>query len=192
MDTRTRVVVKMRPLNTGSRFCSSAFRLLSIVLRVVIVALAAPALARGEQALPTRSGVHPFRASACTPASIACNTQVPGNLTTDDCQVDSIDRSLYDAWTFQATAGQSVQITLQSAAFDAYLWLYGPSDLPGNPVAENDNYAGGGTNSRISFSVTESGTHTIWANTSDFEPVTGAYSLELECSGSQPAKPSTQ
>jgi hypothetical protein len=64
------------------------------------------------------------------------------------------------------------------ASFDTFLYLFDPS---GNEIDENDDYPGGGTNSRISFQATESGTYTVKAN-SYFTGVTGPYSLELLCS----------
>ena len=105
-------------------------------------------------------------------------------MTNDDCVAGSGDNSLYDAWTFQATAGQPVEITLSSASFDSYMYLFDPS---GNEIDENNDYPGGGTNSRISFTPTESGQYTIWTNTNTFDAVTGNYSLSLVCA--QPPGP---
>jgi hypothetical protein len=129
------------------------------------------------------AGVRPSRSFACTTQGIECNATVNGELTSDDCQVDSIDRSLYDAWTFQVTAGQSVQVTMTSTAFNTFLYLFDPS---GNSVDSNDDYPGGGTNSRISFTADSSGTYKIWANSNDIVPVTGSYTLDLVCVQSPP------
>ncbi len=121
------------------------------------------------------AGVRPSQSFACTTLGIGCNTTVNGALTSDDCRLP-LDQSFYDAWTFQGTAGQPVQITMQ-ASFDTFLILLDPSGLE---VEENDDYPGGGTNSRISFSVTQSGTYTIYANS--YAPgVTGPYMLQLLC-----------
>jgi hypothetical protein len=132
------------------------------------------------------AGARPFQSFACTTQGIDCNTTVSGALTTDDCQgpdpSNPSDTSYYDAWTFQATAGQTVRITMTSTAFDTFLFLFNPN----GDVEYNNDYQGGGTNSRISFPVTESGTYTIKAN-SFASGVTGPYSLELVCSQPQPS-----
>jgi len=132
------------------------------------------------------AGVRPSQSFACTTLGIDCNTTVNGALTTDDCQGpdtgDPSDHSLYDAWTFQATAGQTVQITMQ-APFDTFLFLFEPN----GDFEYNNDYVGGSTNSRITFSITQSGTYKILANSNSVVPVTGAYTLELVCSQSQPS-----
>ncbi len=141
-----------------------------------------------KSAVRAARGIRPLQSFACTTLGINCNSTVTGTLTADDCKVDPPeDQSLYDAWTFQATAGQTIQITLRSTVFDAYMYVYDPSGTGGFPLDENNNYPGGGTNSRISFTADTTGTYTIWANTNSLDPVTGAYSLELVCSGSQPS-----
>jgi hypothetical protein len=109
-----------------------------------------------------------------------------GQLTTDDCPYldpDSgvPDGSVYDAWTFPATAGQTVQIAMRSTAVDSYLLLFDPS---GSLLEFNDDGAGG-NDARISFQIDTSGTYTIWANS--FDPFNtggaGPYTLQLVCSG---------
>jgi hypothetical protein len=142
-----------------------------------------------KSAVRAARGIRPLQAFACgLPLGINCNSTVTtGALTADDCKVDPPDdQSLYDAYTFQATAGQTIQITMQ-AAFDTYLFLYDPSGTGGIAFEENNNYPGGGTNSRITVTITQSGQYTIWANSFTLGPVTGAYTLELVCSGSQPS-----
>ena len=125
-------------------------------------------------------GIQPLQAFACTTLGIDCNSTRSGTLTSDDCQVNPPnDRSLYDAWTFPATAGQLIQITMQSSAFDTYLILYDPSR---NDIDENNDYPGGGMNSRISFTADSAGTYTVWANSNTLEAVTGDYSLDVTCS----------
>ena len=111
------------------------------------------------------------------PAGAPCNTTVTGELTTDDCRLPS-DQSLYDQWTVSLAAGQTVQITMTSTVFDTYLFLLDPSGIE---VEDNDDYPGGGTNSRITYTAETTGTFTILANS--FEPGdTGAYSLQVVCS----------
>jgi Bacterial pre-peptidase C-terminal domain len=115
------------------------------------------------------------RTFACVTQGIPCNTTMSGTLTSDDCVLEA-DGSNYDPWTFQATAGQTVRITMH-AGFDAYLLLLDPR---GNFLEENNNYPGGGSDSRISWDIDETGTYTIYANS--FAPgATGPYTLELVC-----------
>ena len=136
-----------------------------------------------KSAIRAARGIQPSQSFACTTLGTGCNTTVTGSLTTDDCKL-AFDQSFYDAWTFQVTAGQSVQITMSSTSFDTYLLLFDPS---GNEVDENGDAPGLGTNSRISFVADVTGTYTIYAN-SYTAGETGSYSLEITCNtgGPQP------
>ncbi|HVE66604.1 MAG TPA: PPC domain-containing protein [Thermoanaerobaculia bacterium] len=116
-------------------------------------------------------------AAACVPGSVSCDATVTGQLTTDDCRLPS-DQSFYDAWTVSLTAGQTVQITMQSTAFDTYLFLIDPSGIE---LEDNDDYPGGGSNSRITYTAETTGVFTIYANAYD-PGATGAYSLQVLCS----------
>ena len=128
-------------------------------------------------------GVRLARAFACVTQGAPCNTTVFGELSTGDCVLE-VDGSLYDAWTFQATAGQTVRITMHSTAVDPYLILYDPR---GDFLEENNDYPGGGNDSRITWTIDETGTYTVFANS--FEAgQTGAYSLEIVCSGTTPTQ----
>jgi hypothetical protein len=86
---------------------------------------------------------------------------------------------LFDAYTFDGTAGQQVAITQNSSAFNSFLFLLSPT---GSVIAFDDNSAGG-NNARIpgpagGFSLPTTGTYTILANS--FVPSgTGAYSVTL-------------
>jgi hypothetical protein len=118
-----------------------------------------------------------FSSFACVTQGIACNTTVSGALTADDCRLE-LDQSFYDAWTFQAVAGQTVVITMRSTAVDSFLFLLDPN---GFEIESNDD-SGGGNDARMSVQIDTSGTYTILANTFDAGE-TGAYTLELICSG---------
>jgi hypothetical protein len=70
------------------------------------------------------------------------------------------------------------------AGFDAYLLLYDPH---GNNLEENNDYPGGGSDSRITLVLDETGTYTIYANS--FEAGQGgAYTLELTCNTVGPSQ----
>jgi hypothetical protein len=105
---------------------------------------------------------------------MACNQQVSGVLDTSDCLVTS-DNSYVDFWLFSGTAGQTITVDMTSSSFDTFLFLLDPG---ANVVATNDDFSG--TNSRITFTLTSTGTWTIAAN-SALSGRTGNYSLNLTC-----------
>lgn len=79
-------------------------------------------------------------------------------------------------YTFDSAPGRLVTIAMSSSSFDTYLYLRDPA---GN-VIKSDDDSGGGTNSRISFTLPAgmAGTYTIEA-TSYSTGRTGAYTLTL-------------
>jgi len=83
-----------------------------------------------------------------------------GILAATDCSSTVRMGRYYDNFTFAATAGTRYTITLNAAAFDAYLYLLGST---GQTLAFDDD-GNGGTNAKIVFSPTTSGTLTIHAS----------------------------
>jgi hypothetical protein len=158
------------------------------------LAVASPASKSGGLRKPTVSqggsaGTRIFGTFACVSQGITCNTMVSGALAADDCpyvdpDTGASDGSVFDGWTFQATAGQTVTITMRSTAFDSYLLLFGPN----NTFLEFNDDGAGGNDARISLQIETSGTYTIEANSYDAFNMGGAgpYTLQLECSGSAP------
>ncbi|HEY3172071.1 MAG TPA: PPC domain-containing protein [Thermoanaerobaculia bacterium] len=114
--------------------------------------------------------------SACNEfGTLACpGSSANGEISTDDCRLD--DGSYVDLIQFQGTAGQTVTIDMTSNAFDTYLYLLDPTPVV---VASNDD-SGGSTNSRITFTLTASGTWTIGA-TSFLANELGTYTLTIQC-----------
>lgn len=84
------------------------------------------------------------------------------------------DGSLYDTYALQGAAGERLVVTLESSDFDAYLTVISP----GQSVT-NDDDSGGGTDSRVELTLTESGTWTIMANAYRAGD-DGAYVLTIE------------
>jgi hypothetical protein len=179
-------VVFRRP----SAFSGAFFRIAGLVAVLLLTAGLGSALAISPEASPrvhksaalAARGIRPFQSFACTTLGINCNSTMTGALTSDDCRLE-IDNSFYDAWTFQATAGQTIQITMSSTAFDTYLILFDPS---GNEIDENDDGPGLGSNSRISFTPDASGTYTVYANSYQAGQ-TGSYNLEVLCNTAGPS-----
>ncbi|WP_156398218.1 kelch repeat-containing protein [Duganella sp. Root336D2] len=109
--------------------------------------------------------------SCSTP--ITSGSPVSGLLKSNGCPAGARGSSYYvDRYTFSGTAGKVVTIAMSSSSFDTYLYL---RDQAGN-VVKSDDDGGGGTNSRISFSLPSTGTYTIEA-TSYGSNATGAYNL---------------
>ena len=114
----------------------------------------------------------------CAPTPISIGQTINGNLTTSACPLG--DGTFYDAYSFTATAGQQIAVSMTSSQFNTYLFLAGPDE---SILAEN-NDGGGGTNSRIPagsgfITLQAAGTYTIGANAFDSADTTGSYSLTL-------------
>lgn len=106
---------------------------------------------------------------------IAVGQSLSGDLAESDPELD--DNSHYDLYTFQARAGDGVTATLRSSAFDAFLVL---GRMRGDDFEEiqSDDDHGGGTDARVSTTLTEAGTYTLRVNSYEGGK-TGAYTLEL-------------
>lgn len=114
------------------------------------------------------------QATACS-TPITSGTPVSGSLKSNGCPAGARGGSYYtDRYTFSGTGGKVATIVMSSSSFDTYLYLRDPA---GNVVRSDDD-GGGGTNSRISFTLPSSGTYTIEA-TSYGSYSTGAYSLSF-------------
>ncbi|HKG11792.1 MAG TPA: S8 family serine peptidase [Pyrinomonadaceae bacterium] len=121
----------------------------------------------------TLSGTSPV---SCASAAISAGQTVSGALANTDCRL--ADNSFFDSYSFTGTAGQQVAVSMNSFAFDTYLFLTGPNGL----VVDDDD-GGGSTNSRIPpgtgfFTLPTSGTYNILAN-SFSSNTTGTYTLSL-------------
>ena len=120
-----------------------------------------------------------------TVQAIACGSTASGQLASNDCFLTT-DNSYYDFFSFSGIAGQTVTIDMASTAFDTYLGLISPAPAI---AAENDDVGtcspgqiGGGCDSRITFTLTSSGTWVIVTN-SALGNQFGGYTLALQCSG---------
>jgi len=107
---------------------------------------------------------------AATPVRLG--ETVEGELTASDGVSDGGARA--DAYSFTATAGQRIDVTLKSEAFDTYLELYDPS---GESIDQDDDGADG-TNSRMVATLAEAGTYRIEVRAVSGD-ATGAYTLAV-------------
>jgi serine protease Do len=104
--------------------------------------------------------------------SITRGQTVSGTLTAADARLS--DGSAYQAWLFQGRAGETIVVEVRSRDFDAYAII---QDGNGNRIASDDD-SGGGTNARLRFTLTYTGTFRILAN-SFRQGTFGAYTLSV-------------
>jgi hypothetical protein len=106
---------------------------------------------------------------------IAIGDSLDGNLNEDTGANDEGQRAEF--YRFSATAGQRVAIELSSKDFDTYLTLRKASD--NSVVAEDDDGAGSGTDSRIAQTLEDAGDYVVEARafSGDGE---GRFKLTLE------------
>ena len=90
------------------------------------------------------------------------------------------DGKRYALWTFIGTAGQYIQVDMQSSEIDSYLIL---QDQNGNQLQFNDD-GGGGLNSRINYTLPYSGVYRIMAMSFRTSGVMfGNYTLSVSSAG---------
>ncbi|NJO41469.1 MAG: trypsin-like serine protease [Cyanobacteria bacterium CRU_2_1] len=88
-------------------------------------------------------------------------------------QVLESDGSLYEEYTFEGDAGQTVTISMESGDFDTYLILLGPDE---QVVGQNDDASPSTLNSLLIVTLPATGTYRIIANSYD-RSGQGAYTL---------------
>jgi serine protease Do len=85
------------------------------------------------------------------------------------------DNTLFDQYTFDGTAGQTVTVTLTSNEFDPYLVIL---DSSGNLIAENDDLSSSSTNSEVTVQLPLTDTYIVIVN--GYGPSDrGSYSLTV-------------
>ena len=106
------------------------------------------------------AGCAPSRPTTITPTvrTLAMNGEATGRLSRGDARLR--ESSVYQAWRFDAQAGQIIQADVVSTAFEAYAILQNSADS----VLAGDDDSGGGTNARIIFTIPVSGTYYVLAN----------------------------
>ena len=114
---------------------------------------------------------------------LSCPTKtIAASIIIYDCTAS--DGSRYDLWQFAGKAGDTVTIDMHATAFDSYLVLLDPNDVP---AAENDDAVRGNNDARIVFTLTSTGTWTVVANT--LTAVNGGdYTLSISCPAAAPRR----
>lgn len=115
--------------------------------------------------------------SACSLQAIAVGQTVNGSLNGADCFSPLGGNFYAERFTFAASAGDAIAITLTSPTMDTWLTLISP-----NGDLHEDDDSAGNLNSRLppsgTMTLTQTGTYTIEATTYDTYE-TGAYTLSL-------------
>lgn len=108
--------------------------------------------------------------------------QEQGALASGDSVLPS-DNSLYDEYTFQGTAGQSVTVTVESSDFDTYVAVFSPD---GKLLGENDDLNQSSKNSRLTVTIPSNGTYRVIVNGYDNKS-RGRYALSVSTPTQQTA-----
>ncbi|MEQ1856813.1 MAG: DUF4344 domain-containing metallopeptidase [Longimicrobiales bacterium] len=131
----------------------------------------------------------PLALLALLPALVAAQTAItPGRAVTAQLAASDptlSDGSHYHLYQYRGRAGEQIQITMRSDAFDTY--LAGGVMQSGNlDAADTDDDSAGGTDSQLTVTVGASGTYVIRAN-SLRAAQTGEYTLLVEVVGASTA-----
>ena len=111
-------------------------------------------------------------AVAASSTVIAPGARINGELSASDPQLGSGE--YHDSFTIEGRAGQRVELRLESAGFDPFVQINGPS----NYVESNDDDPAGGRNSRLSATLPVDGQYRVMV-TSYAARETGAYTLRV-------------
>jgi hypothetical protein len=105
-------------------------------------------------------------------ATIEIGGSVEGSLAEDDGK--GIGGATADAYQFSGREGQRIRVDMSSDVFDTYLELFDANQVS---LAEDDDGAAEGTNSRLTFTLPRTETYVIEARA--FTEATGGYTLSV-------------
>lgn len=111
------------------------------------------------------------------PQPVHVGQSISGELLKSDGVLAST-RAYYDAYRLRAVRGQRLEIELTSRDFDAYLSLVPERGTDADPIAEDDDGLGAGTDSRLRAVVPATGTYIVRV-TSYERGGSGAYELSV-------------
>lgn len=136
----------------------------------------------GQSYTITQAGASGAGGGACVATPISVGQTVNGDLTTSDCRspvrIKDGARPFADRFSVNATGGQPVTISLKSASFDTYLYLFRPD---GSVLSQNDGITSDGSNIPAGpgfLTFPSSGTFTIEVTAFSASEL-GAYTLSL-------------
>lgn len=112
-------------------------------------------------------------AQSLDPGSLLLN--VEGVLEHGDDVLEQ-DGSLYDTYSFEGRAGQTVRIVMESKTFDPFVWLFSPQN---EQLAQNDDLNAEILSAAIVFTLPEDGTYVVVANAHNAEN-RGQYRLMVQ------------
>ena len=118
-----------------------------------------------------------------SPEKLALNGPAISGKLTDKSSVLPEDNSFFDLYSFEGKAGQQITIEMKSEEIDPYLILLGPNQ---RDIAQDDDGAGS-KNARITVRLPADGTYTLVANSYEASE-SGAYTLELKASATEPSR----
>ncbi len=116
------------------------------------------------------------------PSPLSFGQSVQGEITDASAQGDSGGR--FDAYRFNGVEDQRVQIVMRSGDFDTYLYI-GRADGDFEVLASDDDGLGEGLNSRLNFTLPETGAYVVRAS-SFGGGGRGLYALEMTDRGPAP------
>jgi hypothetical protein len=116
------------------------------------------------------------------PETLAFGSPIQGEIGETDSR-DGDDRG-FDAFAFRGVAGQRVQAIMRSGDFDTFVQI-GRAGAEFEALASDDDGLGEGTDSRLSYTLPESGDYVLRALPLVSEGK-GLYALELNDRGPQP------
>jgi hypothetical protein len=116
--------------------------------------------------------------------TIAVGDTVRDSLTRTDLLLPA-DSTYAQQWRLQGKTGETVTIDLISDAFDAYLYLLGPTLASGGTSPPQDDDSGGRCNARLTVRLPAAGDYLIVA-TSRERRATGRFTLTVTA-GPKPA-----
>ena len=129
----------------------------------------------GDYALSLEQGPPPIPTQP-----LAFDTPVDGRLTSEDGLNETGQRA--DIYEFTGREGQRIVATMSSDSFDTYLELFAQGGNRGvrESLQTDDDGAGEGTNSRLSYTLPADGQYTLEARAFGGSDGNGGYTLKLE------------
>jgi hypothetical protein len=126
------------------------------------------------------TGQYTLRVGASEGAPTPEGEPMRGRLETSDLVLED-DGTYYDAYVFEARAGDRIAVRMSSSDFDTYLMVASgtPEDLD---ILASDDDSAGGTDAQLEFVFPSDGTYTLLANS--YDRATGDYLLTVSRQGS--------